>query len=151
MTGPEKLRAWRKNQAFSHRDLSSALVEKMQKDFPDGFGKGDKIHPSDISEAENAESPFKYKKVTDAVIRYFELPENFFGPFANLAPEEPEPISPEQRDDYRVRIIQLMDEIIQANQEAQVLRDEKFKILKKNMDLEKRILDLERELERLKK
>ena len=143
MTGPEKLRQWREEAVLSSWELEKELLKRMEPDFPNGFGKGERIFQSDIIEAEKGISGFKFKKVTTAISKYFGLPEDYFGKFVKANKHEHLSVVLEERSAFMAKSIELSDKLIKAGEENQKLRDELSRY-------RQRVHELEMENERLK-
>lgn len=124
---------------MSHRELSDLIAQKMEQASPEVKGEDAKIHPSDISQAENAESAYKFQKVAKAITKYFSLPEQFFGEFSQLP-------ATSDRSDNKEKILDLMQQLLDANKKYQAAMDEKYVLLVKILDLEKKVLELEEQL-----
>lgn len=138
MRGPEKLKDWMQRKAIlSTWELAKELEVRMKPDFPSGFKKGDKIHQSDISEAMNAVSAFKFKKVTSAIVKYFSLPEGYFGDFSNADKSEALSEVQEERDQYLQKSIDLSDKLIEASAENLALQKENIALLKRCHEMER--------------
>ena len=138
MTGPEILNDWMRNKVVvSNRDLALELEKRMEPDFPHGFKYGDKIHPSDISDARNAVTAHKFQKVTKAITKYFNLPDDYFGEFKKQGESESLSIVQEERSKYLSKNLKLMEELLEANREIQRLKDDKIALLERVRELER--------------
>lgn len=137
MKAHELLKQWRENDMrLSTRELAQVLHEKMKPDFPNGFKRGEEIFQSDIVLAEKGTSRKRFEKVASALYKYLDVEKGHFGHFVKVKPEEILSAKLEGAEEYRNKIIELQNKLIEAHETISALNLEKVALMKQVFELQ---------------
>lgn len=148
MKAHQKLKNWRENDmGMSTHDLANLLEEKMKPDFPNGFKRGEKIFQSDIVLAEKGDSRKRFEKVSEAIYKYLDIQDGFFGKFVAVHPDDVFSVADMRTEEYRKQSMELQTRLLDAHEAINQLNLEKIELLKRNFELQTEVMELKRKVE----